>query len=642
MEFDMSSGVIEPQIFYKLIEPTDIQPGCLGNIWFLSAVAALAERPALIERLIQTKEYNEKGIYKVRLCKNGEWREVILDDYFPCYPNGGPMFAKSQGVEMWMLLIEKAYAKLHGGYKTLTGGSPHEALADLTGCPTTSFSFKDDKVKDMIESGKFWDLIKHFQEEGYIVQVAMPPQDMWTEHPDPRPGDNVGVLPGHSYSIVAAKEAKGQKLFQIRNPFGRFIWNGDWSYQSGMWNQETIQAFKPDMSGEDGTFWMSYQDLVFNFASLDVCRVRNWDEVRVRGRFLRYADSANATNEVVVSKWFYVVDVPTKSHLFLTLNQEDERIEGVLPRRPYIDAGLAVLKMDKEQGSELLFFKDFTIGRSANVELILEPGSYIVVPRTSGCSIRRPEGAEADTILLMDSVGTFHPLFISTIKDIFNKFDLNGNCAIELTEWKGFMEIIGQPQPKDMLDYKNTVMARFCSCAEGVTLRGFVDWWKKAMLEQGEPTIWSWLEKLGYDRDLYSVRSRNITLTFQSRGLEEAEPIEVRIRDSVCTDVENKTTEMILNSYGKVEAQGQGYRLVSLYSPGGMSFTYGISNEGDKAIEATLDMSSSENLQFSSKGPLVKKVVKAGETEFMMHAQAGYGNFTKVVRHSAKEVAGKS
>ena len=119
-----------------------------------------------------------------------------------------------------------------------------------------------------------------------------------------------------------------------------------------------IDAFKPTFEEGDSTFWMSYSDFVECFDSFDVCRVRNWDEVRVRGRFIRFMDASNATNEVVVSKWFYVVDVPVKSHVFMSMNQEDERIEGVLPRRPYLDGGLAILKMDKEEGSQLHHYKD--------------------------------------------------------------------------------------------------------------------------------------------------------------------------------------------------------------------------------------------------------------------------------------------
>lgn len=102
--------------------------------------------PHLVERLFITKEYNEEGIYRLKICKNGEWQEVVVDDYFPCVPNGLPMFSRGHGNELWVLLLEKAYAKVHGGYKNIVAGKPHEAMQDLTGCPTTCFSFTDDKV----------------------------------------------------------------------------------------------------------------------------------------------------------------------------------------------------------------------------------------------------------------------------------------------------------------------------------------------------------------------------------------------------------------------------------------------------------------------------------------------------------------
>jgi calpain-15 len=144
---------LEPNVFYETIEPNDVRPGVLGNEWFLSAVALLAERPALIERLFITKEINSAGIYKLRLCKNGEWSTVTVDDYFPCYPEGEPLFAKCHGNELWVMLLEKAFAKLHGNYYLLRGGYVHEALIDLTGCPCVSYDIEDEYVQHFIENG---------------------------------------------------------------------------------------------------------------------------------------------------------------------------------------------------------------------------------------------------------------------------------------------------------------------------------------------------------------------------------------------------------------------------------------------------------------------------------------------------------
>ena len=98
------------------------------------------------------------------------------------------------------------------------------------------------------------------------------------------------------------------------------------------------------------------------FKSLNVCRVKNWNEVRIRGKFIRVQDIDNSMLEVVMSKFYYQLDVPEPSRIFVALHQEDERIKGVLLRRPYLDMGLAILKR-VESGVELVDLKDFVQDR---------------------------------------------------------------------------------------------------------------------------------------------------------------------------------------------------------------------------------------------------------------------------------------
>jgi hypothetical protein len=62
-----------------------------------------------------------------------------VDDYFPCFVNGGPIFSSSQDNELWILILEKAYAKLHGSYLALRGGYAIDGMVDLTGCPSISY-----------------------------------------------------------------------------------------------------------------------------------------------------------------------------------------------------------------------------------------------------------------------------------------------------------------------------------------------------------------------------------------------------------------------------------------------------------------------------------------------------------------------
>lgn len=49
-------------------------------------------------------------------------QEVILDDYFPCLKSSRQPFSlKTNGPEIWVNLIEKAWAKLHGNYDRIEG-----------------------------------------------------------------------------------------------------------------------------------------------------------------------------------------------------------------------------------------------------------------------------------------------------------------------------------------------------------------------------------------------------------------------------------------------------------------------------------------------------------------------------------------
>ena len=70
-----------------------------------------------IDRLIVTKEINAAGIYQIKMFVNGLRTSVVVDDYVPVNPETElPAFFHSETQELWALLLEKAWAKLHGSY----------------------------------------------------------------------------------------------------------------------------------------------------------------------------------------------------------------------------------------------------------------------------------------------------------------------------------------------------------------------------------------------------------------------------------------------------------------------------------------------------------------------------------------------
>ena len=78
-------------------------------------------------------------------------------------------------------------------------------------------------------------------------------------------------MENHAYTILRAEEGLGERLIEIRNPWGHEEWKGKWSDNSRCWKKKYVDFFKPDFGGNDGTFWMSFSDIWTYFEKLTVC-----------------------------------------------------------------------------------------------------------------------------------------------------------------------------------------------------------------------------------------------------------------------------------------------------------------------------------------------------------------------------------
>jgi len=137
---------------FRNIEPRDILQGSLGDCYFLCSLSSLAEYPKLISRLFDENSINENGICSVWLHINGVWQRFILDEYFPS--NGNRLaFSRTDEKELWVILLEKAYAKAYGSYWDIVGGDPVHALRDLTGAPY-------DRIEDFKDLDQAWSQLK--------------------------------------------------------------------------------------------------------------------------------------------------------------------------------------------------------------------------------------------------------------------------------------------------------------------------------------------------------------------------------------------------------------------------------------------------------------------------------------------------
>lgn len=110
----------------------DIAQGDTGDCWFLSSLAAVAEKdPNFIKTHIRQ---NANGTYTVRLYQNGKPVDVTVTGDLPA---GDDMYARTPNGVGWAAIYEKAFAQLNGGYSKIEGGEGTTGMSDITGQQTS-------------------------------------------------------------------------------------------------------------------------------------------------------------------------------------------------------------------------------------------------------------------------------------------------------------------------------------------------------------------------------------------------------------------------------------------------------------------------------------------------------------------------
>jgi len=112
--------------------PGDVIQGMLENCYFLAVLSSMAIVPDQIRSCISTKHVNQAGIYQLNFYVNGRRTSILIDDYLPVWKGTLKLaFAQSNQNEVWVCLLEKGWAKLHGSYNATRGGTPAFAANHL-------------------------------------------------------------------------------------------------------------------------------------------------------------------------------------------------------------------------------------------------------------------------------------------------------------------------------------------------------------------------------------------------------------------------------------------------------------------------------------------------------------------------------
>ena len=386
----------------------DIRQQALGDCWLISALALLAERPELLQVLLPTREVNAAGAYQVRLCHDGEWTTLIVDDCLPCvqprYAGGGPAvgmpwrscFAYAARRQLWVSLVEKACAKLYGCYEALESGTTDEALATLTGYPCERIEPKPARRAhrgggggsgeltarggaELSDPEMLWARLLSFTEAGFLLSASV------SSGGDPNAtaaAEAMGLLADHAYSLLKAvsvptgRGGPHARLVCLRNPWGKIEWRGDWSEDSRLWTPDLRRQLEYS-SVNDGTFFMAFDDFLDYFKSVEACRVRpNWAEVRVAGALPDL--SANApTDGLRNGLMAYHLQVLETTESEISLIQKNGR--GDI-NHELSDLLVLVLQRDGAGAWKVIGSSDRQMRSCVTCEALLPSGEYLVLP----------------------------------------------------------------------------------------------------------------------------------------------------------------------------------------------------------------------------------------------------------------------
>ena len=264
----------------------DLNFGLFSNPNFIGAVGLLAGHPTALQKIFLDVENLDKGYAAFQFFRNGEWRAVIVDTLVPFSKTKKSHLLCHTSIygELWLPLLEKAYAKLHGSFQNIKEIPTSQILTELTGGSVETILFKEKKLKEF-ELFSLVEYLLHHPIESKITILGCVNRVQENEAYKKNAGKR-GIYDDHYYGILLAKEYKGWcapdvdlRLLKIRNYWGAGgNWSGNWCNHGEDWDRAKLvrEDLRPnglDREYHYRDFFMDSADLRKKFNQLVVCRL---------------------------------------------------------------------------------------------------------------------------------------------------------------------------------------------------------------------------------------------------------------------------------------------------------------------------------------------------------------------------------
>ena len=407
-------------VFQGDAQVNDIVQGALGDCYLMAAISALAEYPERIKRCILSKNINNAGIYCVQICVTGIWEDVIIDDEFPMQMGADvPAFVSSKSGEIWVMLLEKAYAKIYGGFHNINGGLVDNALFDITGAPTKFFMSKE------LTPDAHWKELLEADRNRFVMGAQ-------TRNFLGKTGDSLDPVTGlantHAYTLIGVYEIANdygrkrvlrpgepsspynERILKLRNPWGRGEWKQEWSDSSSNWTPDLRQELLPEGASDDGIFFMPLDKFLYYYD----CYIVNYFRDNYKHSGQKYYSDPE---EVCLINF----SVQTPGKYFLTVSQKDSRAFKKTDKYTYSKLSIELVK--NEGGRITPLANGASLERDFFISADLGPGDYVAQVSTPwrrnvnefGLSVYGPQEVELSTTKPADFKGG-NPIELSTMQ----------------------------------------------------------------------------------------------------------------------------------------------------------------------------------------------------------------------------------
>lgn len=119
-----------------------------------------------------------------------------MDDFIPTTADGKIAFSQAHKGELWPIILEKAWAKIHGSYERIEAGQAHLTMRDVTGAP--AYEYFIDNVPGI------FDMVLDADKKNYILTAGCC-ADNEAELQYIR---SKGLIAEHSYGVIKAARVK--------------------------------------------------------------------------------------------------------------------------------------------------------------------------------------------------------------------------------------------------------------------------------------------------------------------------------------------------------------------------------------------------------------------------------------------------